>query len=162
MKSHLRYLSYVLRHKWFVLLAGLELGVPLWQLITHDWSKFLPSEWLPYVQKFYGPKPPAMGATGYYHVPGLDLAFDTAWNRHQKRQPHHWQYWMLVRDTGEQLALPMPEHYAREMLADWRGAGMAQGKPDTQAWYETNRNKMVLHPETRQLVESLLGVTNTP
>ena len=40
MLPHLRYLSYVLRHKWYVLWAGLWLGVPLWRLLIHDWSKF--------------------------------------------------------------------------------------------------------------------------
>jgi hypothetical protein len=44
------------RHKWFVLLAGLKTGAPLWRLIIHDWSKFTPAERGPYVRPFYGPK----------------------------------------------------------------------------------------------------------
>ena len=32
--------------------------VPLWQAIIHDWTKFLPCEWFPYVQRFYGAAPP--------------------------------------------------------------------------------------------------------
>jgi hypothetical protein len=51
---HLRYLSYVLRHKWWVLVAGLKVGAPLWRLLIHDWSKFTPAEWGPYVATFYG------------------------------------------------------------------------------------------------------------
>ena len=31
--AHWRYLRYVLRHKWLVLLAGLRFRVPLWQLV---------------------------------------------------------------------------------------------------------------------------------
>lgn len=54
MKAHLRYLSYVLRHKWFVLLAGLRVRAPLWRLLIHDWSKFTPAEWGAYVATFYG------------------------------------------------------------------------------------------------------------
>jgi hypothetical protein len=40
--KHVRYLSYVVRHKWFVLLAGIKTGAPLWRLLIHDWSKFAP------------------------------------------------------------------------------------------------------------------------
>ena len=47
MKAHLRYLGYVLRHKWFVLVAGLKVGAPLWRLLIHDWSKFTAAEWGP-------------------------------------------------------------------------------------------------------------------
>jgi hypothetical protein len=107
MKAHWRYLIYVLRHKWFVLVAGLRLRVSLIQLITHDWSKFLPSEWGPYVAYFYGdlpehdPEDPCKWMRrGYYGPTKADAqaAFDVAWNYHQKRQPHHWQYWLLTTD----------------------------------------------------------------
>lgn len=159
MTPHLKYLRYVIRHKWYVFQAGLEIGVPIWQLVIHDWSKFLPGEWFPYVDFFYGKKDiqgRSLGAVGHYHKPGDSHAFDSAWNHHQKANPHHWQYWILIRDTGENLALLMPEKYTREMVADWRGAGMAQGKPDTWAWYLANKDKMTLHSETRRLVEFLL------
>jgi hypothetical protein len=51
----------------------------------------------------------------------------------------------------------MPNKYAREMVADWIGAGMALGSPDTLAWYEKNKNKIRLHPITRMYVENLLN-----
>jgi hypothetical protein len=54
-KAHLHYLRYLVRHKWFVLQAGLKTGAPLWRLLIHDWSKFLPVEWRAYVRTFYGP-----------------------------------------------------------------------------------------------------------
>lgn len=44
MKPHIQYLWYVIRHKFFVFQAGLRLGVPLWQLLIHDLSKFSPAE----------------------------------------------------------------------------------------------------------------------
>lgn len=53
MRAHCRYLSYVVRHKWFVFVAGLRVSAPLWRLAIHDWSKFLPGEWFPYVASFY-------------------------------------------------------------------------------------------------------------
>jgi hypothetical protein len=59
----------------------------------------------------------------------------------------------------EHKALPMPDRYRREMLADWRGAGRAiSGKDDTLAWYMKNRKRLMLHPDTRNWIEWQLGV----
>lgn len=155
MSRHLAYLRYVLRHKWFVFLAGLRYGVPLHQLVIHDWGKFLPSEWLPYARTFYK----ADGSKQYDETP----AFAAAWNAHQKRHRHHWQAWLLTWDRGETVALEMPERFAREMVADWTGAGRAiLGYDDTQAWYIRNRERIRLHDATRRLVENLLGRGSAP
>lgn len=150
-KPHLQYLWYVLRHKWYVLLAGLKLNVPLWQLIVHDASKFSAIEWSPYVNRFYGAKPVVLGTTGYMHKSGDDLDFDAAWEHHWRNNPHHWQYWL---DNG--IPAEMPEVFIREMVADWRGAGLTQGKPDLREWYTANRDKIVLAPRTRQLAERFI------
>jgi hypothetical protein len=55
----------------------------------------------------------------------------------------------------------MLENFAREMAANWIGAGMAKtGRPDPSEWYEKNKDKMLLRDETRLFVESLLrGLT---
>lgn len=155
MKAHLKYLSYVLRHKWFVFLAGLDLKVPLWQLLVHDYTKFLPREWGPYVRYFHGVWPREDNDAQERHD------FDRAWNHHQKRNPHHWQYWLLTMDVGTTHPLSMPDRYLREMVADWRGAGRALGKPDTVGWYLANYEKMILHPDTRRQVENLLRIPYT-
>jgi hypothetical protein len=156
MLAHLRYLSYMLRHKWHVFYAGYHLGVPIWRLLIHDWTKFTPAEWGPYVRHFYGPNATSQDTgQAFMHEPGNDLAFDTAWEHHWRHNPHHWQYWSAGGD-GTQL-MPMPETYAREMVADWIGAGRSQGQPDSAAWYAANAEKMVLHDDTRTLVERLIG-----
>ena len=223
MKKHLKYASYVLRHKWFVFLVGCKLGIPVLAAL-HDNSKFRPSEWFPYVNFFYGTGPDAgitrhRDKTGYYkpHDTG-NAAFDWAWFLHQKRNKHHWQYWVQVRRDvhvcdkspnppsygdermrterapsdmvraallgllprddggvkcvmcGEWVSLerfndqtlavvPMADRYRKEMLADWRGAGRAQGTPDTLAWYKANGGKMLLHRETRAWIEEQLNFT---
>lgn len=94
MKAHLNYLKYVLRHKWFVFQACLKLGVPLLIAIFHDWDKFLPDEWFPYVHTFYAPN----GSKQYKE----STAFAYAWMLHQHRNKHHWQYWL-------KLHIPTPE-----------------------------------------------------
>lgn len=156
MKKHWLYLKYVARHKWYVFLACLEYGL-IWRGIKHDWHKFLPSEWFPYVHFFYGGngKPVSRrDATGYYKPTDTgDAAFDFAWLLHQKRADHHWQWWILPEDDGGVKVLPMSELARKEMVSDWRGAGRAQGKPNTWEWYATNKEKMQLHPDTRRWVE---------
>ena len=51
---YLDQLKSVLIHKWYVFLAGQLTGVPLWQLIIHDWSKFTPTELFGYAGNILG------------------------------------------------------------------------------------------------------------
>lgn len=152
MRRHVAYLRYVLRHKWFVLLACRDLRLSLYQAIIHDWSKFLPCEWFPYARNFYNPNGSKRIDADYEAK-----AFKFAWLHHQKLNPHHWQYWVLNNDSGKTEALEMPEAYAREMVADWIGAGRAiTGRVETRSWYERNKEHMTLHPATRSFIEGLL------
>ncbi len=161
---HAQYWRYLLRHKWFVFQAGLVLHVPVWRLVIHDWSKFLPAEWIPYVQFFYGPRQPkpfrAPDVEAWerelYRARLVENAFDQAWLHHIHRGPHHWQHWLLHNDDGTVVALMMPPTFVHEMVADWVGAGLAQGFSDVNGWYVRNREKMTLHPATRLQVETLL------
>lgn len=147
MRKHWKYVKYLALHKWFVFLAGRKVGVSLWQLLIHDWSKLLPSEWLPY----------AIWFSGEPHKDGDELAFNRAWLLHQNRNPHHWQFWLLTYDRGDTEVLEMPDKYVREMVADWAGAGRAiTGKWEPGTWYLKNRDKMKLHPKTRAKVEFYL------
>lgn len=131
-----------------MLVAGLRVRAPLWRLLIHDWSKLTPAEWGPYVRSFYGPQP---------RTDAVKAAFDAAWLHHQHRNAHHWQHWVLREDSGRTKVLPMPERLAREMVADWMGAGRAiTGRWDVATWYEFNQGKILLADETRELVERLL------
>lgn len=153
MSGHLRYARYVARHKWFVLIAGLRTGAPLWRLLIHDWTKLTRSEWNPYVRSFYG------GWAWAERPAQVTAAFDMAWLHHQHANPHHWQHWVLREDSGATKVLEMPEHFVREMVADWLGAGRAiNGYWDATNWYLSNLDKIMLAVRTRALVESLLGV----
>ena len=164
LRPHLRYASYVVRHKWFVFRAGLKTGAPLWRLLIHDWSKLTPAEWGPYVQTFYGPKIPNPGTTAEVaEREARRAAFDKAWLHHQHRNPHHWQHWLLQEDDGDLKTLEMPCGLAREMVADWMGAGRAiTGRWEVATWYEANRHKIRLHPETAFQVERLIAHTGAP
>jgi len=155
MNKHFKYLIYILRHKFYTGIECFKFGL-FWRGIIHDWSKFMPAEWFPYVEHFYGPKPIQCDETGYYHAVGIDDIFDRAWLHHIHYNAHHWQHWMLIQDDDEDKILEMPNDIAIEMICDWRGAGIAQGTPNTMAWYEKHKDKMKLHPKTRILAEDLL------
>lgn len=165
---HFKYMKYVLRHKWYVLLACFKFKVNIWQALTHDWNKFLPCEWIPYARYFYG-KPMyehwSEVPTGLkYQFPHCitvkddwKVDFAIAWNHHQKLSPHHWQYWLITWDMGKTEPLQMPERYIREMLSDWAGAGKAiTGKWEYKEWYLKNKMNMILHPGTIDILESLI------
>ena len=159
--KYLQYLWYVIRHKWFVMLECFKLGI-YWQGIIHDVSKLLPSEFLPYMEHFYGSKigiSKGRDETGYYKPTDTgDSAFDFAWLLHQKRNKHHWQWWILPEDEGGLKVLEIPLKYRKEMLADWRGAGRAQRNPNTNKWYAGNKTRMSLGIETRDWIEQQLYV----
>lgn len=99
---YLKYLWYVLKHKWFVMLECFKMGL-IWQGLVHDNSKFLPDEFFSYANHFHGPKAQGIKTgrdkTGYYKPYDTgDAAFDTAWFLHQKRNKHHWQWWCMPID----------------------------------------------------------------
>lgn len=161
MKAHVAYLKYVLRHKWYVFLACKQMGVPFWQAILHDWTKFTCREWMPYVHQFYNPDGTKRGmvrdASGAYDPSAQPAPFQLAWLSHQ-RNKHHWQAWVVIGDGGSLSPLPIPKRYVIEMVADWKGAGMAiLGQDDVFPWYTANRDKMLLHPDTRAMVEMAIS-----
>ena len=152
---HWQYARYIIRHKYFVFIAGRMAGVPVLRLLIHDWTKLLPCEWFPYTQYFYG-NFPKQKDTEYA------AAFERAWLHHIHWNKHHWQYWLLIDDpsSGQQMkALEMPEKYVREMVVDWFGAGKAiMHSWDISDWWEKHKAGIILHPQTQTRVEQLLGM----
>jgi len=167
MKKYLKYLSYVIRHKWFVFIECYRLG-EIWRGIWHDMSKFLPSEFIPYARYFYG-EYPSWEFTKYepyypYSLTkeGISEAFDLSWLLHQHRNPHHWQHWILREDDGGTKFIDIPSKYIQEMLCDWSGAGRAiTGKNDPlecTSWYLNNYDKIQVSKMTRTEINLILKV----
>jgi hypothetical protein len=146
------YLIYVLRHKWFVFLECCKLGIP-WLGIIHDLSRFYPDEFLAYA------------ASAPYNKDNkpedIARAFRYAWNDHQHRNKHHFEYWIHFDYHDHSLmALEIPEKYRLEMLADWRGAARAgnYSKGTAKDWYLRNQYAIGLAQETRKWIEEQLGM----
>jgi len=152
MNKYFKYLGYIFRHKWYVFIECCKEGMPLRGLI-HDWSKFRPSEFFPYVNYFYNAPP--TNKTGYYKPTNThDAAFEDAWFLHIQRNPHHWQYWCTPTSGAKCKPREMPRKLALEMVCDWTGAGKAQGATSLRAWYKRNKKKILLHSATRKFVEA--------
>ena len=149
MKKYLRYLWYVLKHIHYVRKACWKLDHGLyWQGLVHDLSKFRPSEFFPYANFFYGPQPRDSTYSN----------FNLAWFYHQKRNPHHWQYWVMPQDGGGVKLLKIPHKYLLEMLCDWWGANKAQGGDGlVSVWYNANGHKMQMHKDSRATLEDMIG-----
>ena len=118
MLKHIKYLKYVLRHKWYVFIECINLGIPL-RGFMHDMSKFFPSEWFPYANFFYGKSRPVQKGFEIKNThDAAEEAFDTAWLKHIHHNPHHWQYWILRQDDGGTKEIQMSYNYVLEMVAD--------------------------------------------
>jgi hypothetical protein len=152
----IRYLWYVVRHKFWVGLACLRLGF-WWEAVFHDWTKLLPDEFFPYASHFGAGIHKGRDRTGYYKPTDTgDLPFEMAWLRHARRNPHHWQYWALPTEDGEKL-YDVPEYWLRVMVCDWWGAGRAQRtKSNPKEWYAKNKDKIRLSPNSKVRLEALL------
>jgi hypothetical protein len=138
-----KHLIQTLRHKWYVLVAGLRLNVSLWRLLKHDVSKWSAAEFGPYARQFHGDR-------------GDPEGFARAWLHHQNTNDHHPEYWVgrtpHCKGNDEAGPLPMPIEAVREMVADWLAAGKVyEGRwpdPNNWTWFEKNRHKMQMHPLT--------------
>ncbi len=107
----------------------------------HDKSKYDSYEFGGYRQFFYPENENEKNA----------IAFNHAWNHHQKTNAHHWEYWILIGTRGKIEALKMDLPSIIEMLCDWTAMSVKfKNKPSI--WFDANKEKMVLHHDTLQAI----------
>lgn len=118
---------------------------------NHDASKYDTEEYDAYDKYFYG------GNRSYKVVQD----FNYAWLHHIHKNPHHWQYWVLLEDDPESelpykaLEIPMP--YIFEMIADWWSFSWKSGNLfEIFNWYADHRSKQIINPKSREIVEYIL------
>lgn len=109
----------------------------------HDESKFRSDEYEAYADKFYR------------DVENL-TAFNRAWLMHIHRNPHHWQYWVLIEDSGNKEILDMPFVYIVEMVCDWHSFSAEDPTSTAYKFFELNGSRMKLSPKTLKTVNELL------
>ena len=153
---HFRYLMI---HKYFVFLECYKRGI-VWRGIMHDMSKFLPSEFGGYANHFFNPD----GTRKNNPEKDQVESFKRAWCHHAHHNDHHWNYWVVdthYESGDEEPVLPTTEAI-KEMAADMIGANAAKGNANphegAKDFYFKNRDRIILHPDARSLLEKELGM----
>lgn len=121
----------------------------------HDSSKLDKEEYEPYAEWFYGEHPDEGDAKA---------AFGLAWAHHQNHNEHHWQYWVLIRDTDDPkyLSLDMSKEAIYEMLCDWHSFSAKDPESTAYQWYTDNKENMLLSDNTVLLIDSLIDIFKKP
>jgi hypothetical protein len=149
-KMYKSYLTTVLKHRYYVLVACFKLGL-FWQGLMHDNSKLSFFELYRYARKFNGPNGELYGSSD--HLINANTLFQYAWNNHIHHNKHHWQYWITVKEKtlnedSPMLILDIPDKYIDEMICDWWAASKAYKGPALLVWWDLNKFKMRLSVKT--------------
>lgn len=147
--QYVHYFRYLMYHKYTVFAAGCYVGLPYYRSILHDLDKFLPKSFHHYAISFYDEN----GNQRYQ--PSDQLSF--VWLDHQKRNKHHWQAWVLIREDGSKTPLPIHYPYTLEMVADYLAFSVSVPNAlSATEYYLREKDNMILHPKTQVVIESLL------
>lgn len=168
-QMHWRYFKYVMRHKWFVLVASFRIGGSIFRAIIHDLSKFMPSEWFAYADYFYGGSWPARNSIhgDMRNLPiktaeDVQEAFDIAWLVHQRRNRHHWQWWVLHEDNPDISRYLVQENgqcYSPIMLYDDRKKRVVAEFPfQDGSWEESQKAYLAAKAHARHLCTKVLSM----
>ena len=153
MKHLWLHFRYTVIHKYWVMKYCFKEGL-YYRGIMHDMSKFLPDEFFAYARHFF------LHPTDTLVKMAYKQDFDYAWLMHQKRNKHHWSYWVMPSKDGVKC-VDMPYRFIKEMICDWRGAGQAQKTSDgslegARTYYLQNKDTILLTAYTRAILEQLL------
>lgn len=144
----------ITHHKRLVMEGCFRVGL-YWQGLTHDLSKYSPTEFWVGAKYYMGDRSPNSAER-------KDKGYSTAWMHHKGRNRHHYEYWTdLNVQTGRYESVPMPRKYLVEMVMDRRAACMTyQGKnyTDASAWeyFDNSRERHLMHPELEKQLDFLL------
>ncbi len=144
----------ITHHRILVMRGCFRVGL-YWQGLTHDLSKYSPTEFLVGAKFYQGTRSPngaEREAKGY----------SEAWMHHKGRNRHHYEYWNdMNMDTRTYEYLPVPRRYLAEMIMDRIAASKTyQGSAYTDAsalqYLISSREQYIMHRKTRQELEFLL------
>ena len=158
MQKYLYLLSYLIRHKYYVAIECFKRGL-YYRGLIHDLDKFHPQRFIPYAKAVNGKDINyGLDKNGY-----MSLTYESnkeyfkAVFEHQSFQKHHWQYWVFFDANGKFFPLEIDDTTIQEIICDWIGAAKARRTPKSfVSWYDSNKDKIILHPNSRAKIESEL------
>lgn len=144
----------ITHHRWLVRRGCFKVGL-YWQGLTHDLSKYSPTEFRAGAVYYQGDRSPNAAERE-------DKGYSDAWIHHKGRNRHHYEYWTdMNRETKNYESVEMPRKYLAEMVMDRIAACKTyQGKNYTDAsalaYFMKSRERALMHPNTRRQLEYLL------
>ena len=148
------HLKTVCRHRALVRKYCFRLGL-YWQGLTHDLSKFSPTEFWAGARYFQGDHSPNDAQRQAY-------GYSASWMHHKGRNRHHFEYWTDYSLTGEGIAgVEMPKKYVAEMFCDrlaaskvYRGKQYTDGSP--LEYFLMSQEGPLMHQQTERQLTMLL------
>ena len=158
------HLGTITRHKLMVGKLCFRAGL-IRQGLTHDLSKYAPSEFWRGVHYYQGWRSPNAAERD-------ERGFSTAWLHHKGRNRHHFEYWNDLKRVptanGSELVwspFPMPTRFVVEMFCDRIAASKVYLKdaytdasPLQYFRREAGAQPSLMDPETYALIEELLVI----
>lgn len=126
-----------------------------WQGLTHDLSKYSPTEFIPSVKYFTGNRSPIDNEID-------DIGYSEAWLHHKGRNKHHYEYWQDYTHGGiDGIICRIPTKYVIEMFCDRVAAckiyqGDSYTNESAYQYFKEHMKVSDLHPKTYELLDVLL------
>ncbi len=122
------------------------------QGLTHDLSKYSPTEFLVGVRYYQGTRSPN-------NAEREAIGYSSSWLHHQGRNKHHYEYWIDYNPRGREpgeptlAPVPMPDRYIAEMIMDRIAAakvylGDAYTDRSPLEYLGDRADRIPAHPET--------------
>ena len=144
----------ITEHRFVVMRECFKVGLYR-QGLTHDLSKYSPSEFIVGCRYYQGYRSPN-------NAEREDKGYSEAWLHHKGRNKHHYEYWIdYSLDARGMAGMKMPNRYVAEMMMDRIAASKIYNKGHYDQhmplqYYEKGKDAYMIHDETRALLEYLL------
>ncbi|MEG2233387.1 MAG: DUF5662 family protein [Oscillospiraceae bacterium] len=150
--SHLKTINH---HKMLVMRHCFSCGL-IAQGLLHDMSKYSPVEFWAGAKYYQGNQSPN-------NMERRERGYSAAWLHHKGKNKHHLEYWIDYSPfvPHELCGMEMPVRYVAEMVCDRIAASKTYNPENYKdeypyTYYSNSRDHLMLHPNTRALLEQLL------
>ncbi|WP_022760008.1 MULTISPECIES: DUF5662 family protein [unclassified Butyrivibrio] len=161
-RGALMHFKTITKHRHIVRRNCFKMGL-YFQGLTHDLSKYSPSEFWNGARYYQGTRSPNTRERELF-------GYSRTWLHHKGRNKHHFEYWidffkMGGPDSDGIVPCPMPNKYVAEMIADRVAACMTYRGAEYDSWdawkyYQKEKPvlKKLVHPDTLNKLEFFLDM----
>lgn len=153
-KNFFGHLKTIISHRNMVLRHCIKAGI-VWRGLTHDLSKFSPTEFLPGVKYYQGNRSPN-------EMERETSGYSKAWMHHKGRNRHHFEYWTDYNPKTKLMEpVRMPDVFIYEMFCDRVAASKIYNKSNYNesmplAYFMKAKDRRDIDAETSEKLELLL------